>query len=102
MGGHWPSGWQHATLWPVKDYIGVDINPELVVANDDFVLVNGGPLAFGPKSMRFIVGNMLTEALPSGDLLLTKDTLDAFPNAAIWTFLNLSVIVCPPRFKYVM
>jgi hypothetical protein len=41
-------------------------------------------------------------ALPTADLLFTKDTLIHLPLADIYHFLDLSVRGCPARFRYVI
>eukprot|EP00931_Biecheleriopsis_adriatica_P035069 TRINITY_DN20209_c0_g1_i2.p1 TRINITY_DN20209_c0_g1~~TRINITY_DN20209_c0_g1_i2.p1 ORF type:complete len:419 (+),score=47.89 TRINITY_DN20209_c0_g1_i2:70-1257(+) len=45
---------------------------------------------------------MLLHPLPEADLLLIKDTLTLFPNGQINMLIDLSVITCPRRFKFVM
>lgn len=100
--GHWPSGWQSFMKWPRPvDYIGVDLMPS-VINDNNAMLQQQGVQTFGLRSMRFQVLDMLEEVLPAADLLITKDTLIHFPNSAIASFLEQSVLTCPSRFKYVM
>lgn len=96
--GHWPSGWQRNVSWPPLRYIGVDIQPEVVQADRQLTANH----TFGLASVDFKEWDMLRTPLPSADLLLVKDTLVHFPNDGIWQFLNLSVTVCPPLFRYVL
>eukprot|EP00928_Gymnodinium_smaydae_P051594 TRINITY_DN35160_c0_g1_i1.p1 TRINITY_DN35160_c0_g1~~TRINITY_DN35160_c0_g1_i1.p1 ORF type:complete len:287 (+),score=45.14 TRINITY_DN35160_c0_g1_i1:48-908(+) len=99
--GHWPSGWQRTVRWPRIKYQGIDITRQIV--DDNRELGNRmGPDAFGLASLRFDHADMVRHRLPSADLLLTKDTLQHLPNAAIAEFLRRNVVTCPPLFKYVM
>jgi len=97
--GHWPSGWQRNVSWPALDYIGVDILPEMVRDNRA-LLEMADNSNFGLRQAQFQVGDMLKEALPPADVLLTKDTLIHFTNRDIKNFLEKSVTQCPPLFKY--
>lgn len=95
--GHWPSGWQLSVNWPPGlNYTGADILPSMVQANS--ALPRGDKMS----ARTFVVMDMMEQALPRADLLLTKDTLIHFPNSGIGKFLALSVNACPPRFRYVM
>ena len=99
--GHWASGWQSGVVWPQLDYSGVDIIKEQVDANAALVHAHK-PSRFGLKTAEFLHADMLQDALPTGDLLFTKDTLIHFSNDQIKRFLLLSVTRCPPLFKYVL
>merc|ERR1719221_878628 len=100
--GHWPSGWQRFVEWPGLDYVGVDILPEVVEADEKY-LADTGIKKLGLKSMRFMKGDMLkAETLPKADLFFTKDTLIHFPNKFISQFLDSTAKACPPKYKYVM
>ena len=97
--GHWPTGWQAATSWPPLAYVGLDILPSIIDDNNEFVARNGSR---GLRSVRFAVANMIEEALPVADVLLTKDTLIHWPSWAIARFLRRNVLVCPPRYEHVL
>ena len=97
--GHWASGWQRHVGWPPIDYVGADVLESIVDANSRLLQANAN---FGLASARFERVNMVTTALPSADLLLTKDTIIHFSFARIQSLIRLSVTVCPPRFKYVL
>ena len=86
--------------WPSVDYTGLDLLPAMALQNQE--LVNSTIGRFGLRSARFAVHDMLQKALPPATLLLTKDTLIHFRNDDIQRFLKLSVLACPPRFRYVM
>ena len=101
--GHWPSGWQPKINWPQPiAYTGVDLIAEQTDANARLVAQRGGATTFGLESARFLPMDMLRTPLPPADVLLTKDTLIHFTNAQISRFLNLSILTCPPRFRYVL
>eukprot|EP00966_Prymnesium_polylepis_P307841 7113906-Prymnesium_polylepis.1 len=99
--GHWPSGWQSAVQWPGLDYTGVDLLREQTDANAALV-GERGKASFGLRSATFMPMDMTRETLPAADLLLTTDTLIHLPNSVITRFLNLSVLQCPARYKYVL
>lgn len=99
--GHWPSGWQMNVSWPAMDYVGVDVMPGVI--EEDKQLLNEKEIArLGLKTMDFRVGDITEDELPPADLLLTKDTLIHFPNAAIEKFLAKQVDLKEPKYKYVM
>eukprot|EP00747_Dinoflagellata_sp_TGD_P209329 gnl/TRDRNA2_/TRDRNA2_82725_c1_seq1.p1 gnl/TRDRNA2_/TRDRNA2_82725_c1~~gnl/TRDRNA2_/TRDRNA2_82725_c1_seq1.p1 ORF type:complete len:278 (+),score=38.36 gnl/TRDRNA2_/TRDRNA2_82725_c1_seq1:89-835(+) len=100
--GHWASGWQQAVQWPAIKYHGVDIASRCVVDNLAFVNNGSGVGRFGLSHMNFTHGDMMAGPLPAADVLFTKDTLIHLPNAGIMTFLMHSVVVCPPRYRYVL
>ena len=87
--------------WPHLSYIGVDLLKEQVEANAALVSKRGAA-SFGLTNATFQVGSMTMAALPTADLLLTKDTLIHLPLADINHFLDLSVRGCPARFRYVI
>lgn len=97
--GHWPTGWQAATSWPPLTYVGLDILPSIIDDNNEFVARNGSR---GLQSVRFATANMIEEALPLADVLLTKDTLIHWPSWAITRFLRRNVMVCPPRYEHIL
>ena len=99
--GHWPSGWQAGVRWPHLSYTGVDLLKEQVDANAALVSKRGAA-SFGLTNATFQVGSMTMVALPTADLLFTKDTLIHLPLADINHFLDLSVRGCPARFRYVI
>ena len=100
--GHWPSGWQSAMTWPGHlNYTGVDLLSELVYANAKLV-ATCGVASFGLRSARFVTHDMVDAPLPPADLLLTKDTLSHLSNQEILNFVALSVLTCPPRYKYIL
>lgn len=99
--GHWPSGWQRWVEWPSLDYVGVDMMSEMAEANSNY-LSSIGNGTHGLRTWRFEQGDMVTAELPRADVLLTKDTLIHIPNRAIQSFLKHSVLVCPPRYKFVV
>ena len=99
--GHWPSGWQAGVRWPHLSYTGVDLIKEQVDANAALVSKRGAA-SFGLTNATFQVGSMTMAALPTADLLFTKDTLIHLPLADINHFLDLSVRGCPARFRYVI
>ena len=99
--GHWPSGWQAGVRWPHLSYTGVDLLKEQVDANAALVSKRGAA-SFGLTNATFQVGSMTMAALPTADLLFTKDTLIHLPLADINHFLDLSVRGCPARFRYVI
>jgi hypothetical protein len=86
--GHWPSGWQAGVRWPHLSYIGVDLLKEQVDANAALVSKRGAA-SFGLTNATFQVGSMTMAALPTADLLFTKDTLIHLPLADINHFLDL-------------
>lgn len=100
--GHWPSGWQQFMPWPQLDYVGIDLLPEVIEADNQF-LAQQGRARFGLKSMRFMKGDMLNDtSLPPADLFFTKDTFIHFPNKFIGQFLSQTARSCPPKYRYVM
>jgi hypothetical protein len=100
--GHWPSGWQQFMPWPALDYVGIDLLPEVIQADQKF-LDEQGKDRFGLKSMMFMEGDMLKDdTLPPADLFFTKDTFIHFPNKFIQQFLNQTALACPPKYKYMM
>jgi len=100
--GHWPTGWQRLVQWPAIDYTGIDLLSDVIDADKAFVAKKGKE-SFGLKSMLFQKGDMLNDTtMPKADLLFTKDTLIHFPNKYIQSFINTTVLQCPPKYKYVM
>eukprot|EP00929_Paragymnodinium_shiwhaense_P059819 TRINITY_DN29929_c6_g1_i1.p1 TRINITY_DN29929_c6_g1~~TRINITY_DN29929_c6_g1_i1.p1 ORF type:complete len:260 (-),score=11.04 TRINITY_DN29929_c6_g1_i1:458-1237(-) len=100
--GHWPSGWQAHVRWPGRmAYAGVDILPEMIEQNSEFVRQRGVQY-FGLESTRWLTMDMTRQALPDADVLLTKDTLIHINNERIQNFLSLNVMVCPPKFRHVL
>lgn len=69
--------WQFSRLidWTGISYYGIDVVPELVVRN---------ALRFGRPWIRFGIGDVLDgRPLPYADLILVKDLLQHWPDAAI-------------------
>jgi len=72
--------WQFSQLieWGNVKYLGLDVVPEVIEENQR---------QFGSEDISFQVFDATREALPPADLLLIKDVLQHWPNAAIQNFL---------------
>jgi len=64
--------------WSSVDYTGVEVVPELV---DELSQRFGGP------KRRFVCSDFSKKAWPDADLVLIKDVLQHWPNAAVMSFL---------------
>ncbi len=72
--------WQFSRFldWSGVEYLGLDVVPEIVERNRSY---------FGRPNLRFEVFASL-EALPGGDLLLSKEVLQHLPNSMIAEYLS--------------
>jgi hypothetical protein len=65
--------------WAGVEYLGLDVVPEIVERNRS---------RFGQSNVRFEVSSS-PEALPEGDLLLSKEVLQHLPNSIIAEYLSV-------------
>jgi SAM-dependent methyltransferase len=84
--GDWE--FSQAIAWKDIRYLGVDIVPSVIVANQR---------RFGSPSVRFAVADIVRDQLPPADLLLVKDVLQHLSNADITLFLRQL-----PRYRHVL
>jgi methyltransferase family protein len=66
--------WMRSLELPLETYIGMDIVPELIDRNQS---------AYGRVGARFVVGDLISDALPRVDLILCRDALVHFPISEI-------------------
>jgi SAM-dependent methyltransferase len=73
--------WQFSRLvdWSGKDYVGVDIVPEVVAGDRE---------SFGSEHVEFMVGDIRTAELPAADLLVCKDVLQHWDVPSVRAFLD--------------
>eukprot|EP00747_Dinoflagellata_sp_TGD_P210123 gnl/TRDRNA2_/TRDRNA2_83445_c0_seq1.p1 gnl/TRDRNA2_/TRDRNA2_83445_c0~~gnl/TRDRNA2_/TRDRNA2_83445_c0_seq1.p1 ORF type:complete len:284 (+),score=26.31 gnl/TRDRNA2_/TRDRNA2_83445_c0_seq1:90-941(+) len=100
--GHWRSGFQRHVHWPDLSYTGVDRNPDVIGSDREFVKEAGVFGRLKADSMRFLEWDILKDPLPLADVLFVRNLMIHFTNEDVKHFLNLSVTVCPARFKYVI
>ena len=75
--------WQSSRLvdWTGIDYLGVDVVPELVLRNS---------VLFERHNIAFRTGDVLNGwDLPDADLVLCKDVLQHWPNAAVYELIEI-------------
>jgi SAM-dependent methyltransferase len=84
--GDWE--FSQAIDWAGIDYLGVDIVPGVIAANQ---------ARFGRPNVRFAVADIAREPLPPADLLIVKDVLMHLSDADITRFL-----VQLPRYRHVL
>jgi len=84
--GDWE--FSRAIDWKGIDYLGVDIVPSVIEANQR---------RFGAANVRFAVADIVRDALPPADLLLVKDVLQHLSGADITRFLMQL-----PRYRHVL
>ena len=82
--------WQfsQAIDWKGIDYLGVDIVPSVIEANQR---------RFGAPNVRFAVADIVRDELPPADLLVVKDVLQHLSHADITRFLAQL-----PRYRHVL
>jgi len=82
--------WQfsQAIDWTGIDYLGVDIVPSVIEANQR---------RFGAPNVRFAVADIVRDELPPADLLVVKDVLQHLSHADITRFLAQL-----PRYRHVL
>jgi SAM-dependent methyltransferase len=84
--GDWE--FSQAIDWTGIDYVGLDIVPYVIAANQR---------RFGAANIRFAVADIVRDELPPADLLLVKDVLQHLSNADIARFLAQL-----PRYRHVV
>lgn len=84
--GDWE--FSQAIDWKGIGYLGVDIAPSVIAANQR---------RFGAANVRFAVADIVRDELPAADLLLVKDVLQHLSNADIALFLRQL-----PRYRHVL
>jgi SAM-dependent methyltransferase len=84
--GDWE--FSQAIDWKGIRYLGVDIAPSVIAANQR---------RFGAENVRFAVADIVRDELPAADLLLVKDVLQHLSNADITLFLRQL-----PRYRHVL
>jgi SAM-dependent methyltransferase len=75
--GDW--AFSQAIDWSGIDYLGVDVVPGIIAANQ---------ARFRRDNVRFRAGSLLAPDLPGADLVVVKDVLQHLPNAIIQEFLG--------------
>ena len=61
-----------------KNYVGIDVSPTVISKNEKYVKEN----------INFVVGNIVTDDLPDGDLCIIKDVLQHLPNKDVFNCLE--------------
>jgi SAM-dependent methyltransferase len=84
--GDWE--FSQAIDWKGIGYLGVDIAPSVIAANQR---------RFGAANVRFAVADIVRDELPAADLLLVKDVLQHLSNADVALFLRQL-----PRYRHVL
>jgi SAM-dependent methyltransferase len=85
--GDWE--FSQAIDWKGIDYLGVDIVPAVIDANQR---------RFGAANVRFARADIVRDELPKADLLLVKDVLQHLPDADVARFLAQQL----PRYRHVL
>jgi SAM-dependent methyltransferase len=83
--------WQFSRLidWSGKQYLGVDIVPEMIAGNRE---------SYANENIEFVAGDIRTQTMPRADLLLCKDVLQHWDVASIEAFLARNL----RRYRYAL
>jgi hypothetical protein len=71
--------WMNELALSVEQYVGIDIVPELIGANQK---------KYGTRGRSFVVADLIADRLPRADLILCRDALVHFPHWEVRAALN--------------